>query len=125
MVKVKVHELRTKNKGDLLKQLTDLKQELLQLRVAAQTGGAASKLTKIKIVRKSVARVFTVLNQKEKTNLKKLYKNKTFKPLDLRSHKTRAQRKALQPHVLKLKTRKTERKLRAHPLKKYFVKLSE
>ena len=43
MGKLKVHELRTKNKGDLAKQLEELKTELAALRVAKVTGGAASK----------------------------------------------------------------------------------
>lgn len=37
-----------------------------QLRVAKVTGGAASKLAKIKVVRKDIARVLTVYNQKTK-----------------------------------------------------------
>ena len=47
MGKLKVHELRTKNKGDLTKQLEELKTELAALRVAKVTGGAASKLSKM------------------------------------------------------------------------------
>lgn len=39
---------------------------LLQLRVAKVTGGAANKLSKIKSVRKGVARVLTVYNQKQR-----------------------------------------------------------
>ena len=44
---MKAHEIRTKPKTELLKQLEDLKTELAQLRVAKQTGGAASKLCKM------------------------------------------------------------------------------
>ena len=47
MAKLKVHELRTKNKADLMKQLEELKTELAALRVAKVTGGAASKLSKM------------------------------------------------------------------------------
>jgi ribosomal protein L29 len=43
----KVHELRGKGKGDLMKTLDDLKQELAGLRVSKVTGGAASKLSKM------------------------------------------------------------------------------
>merc|ERR1712193_285850 len=67
MAKIKVHDLKKSSKQDLLKQLEDLKTELQQLRVAKVTGGAASKLAKIKVVRKSIARVNTVFN----TNVKK------------------------------------------------------
>jgi len=46
-VKVKAHELRQKNRDELLRQLEELKTELQQLRVAKVTGGAASKLSKM------------------------------------------------------------------------------
>merc|ERR1711963_94567 len=63
MVKVKAKELRGKKKEELMKQLHELKTELSQLRVAKVTGGAASKLSKIRTVRKSIARVLTVVHQ--------------------------------------------------------------
>merc|ERR1711990_355969 len=93
MVKVKAHELVGKNKSELLKKLNDLQEELAQLRVAKVTGGAASKLSKIKVVRKSIARVFTVINQTQKAQLRIYYKDKDLMPLDLRYKKTRAIRK--------------------------------
>lgn len=79
------------------KQLDDLKQELGTLRVAKVTGGAASKLSKIRVVRKSIARVLTVMHQTQKENLRKYYKSKRLKPTDLRKKKTRAMRRALTP----------------------------
>ena len=138
MGKLKVHELRTKNKGDLAKQLEELKTELAALRVAKVTGGAASKLSKMcaapprcaavaaaaegphgpsaegshgrsaaraparpdnrrgrrfsrapraprarsKVVRKSIARVLTVINQTQKQQLRIFYKDKVRDPLD-------------------------------------------
>ena len=42
----------------------------LQLRVAKVTGGAASKLAKIKVYRKDIARVLTVYNQKQKESVR-------------------------------------------------------
>uniref|UniRef100_A0AAZ3QWU1 Large ribosomal subunit protein uL29 n=1 Tax=Oncorhynchus tshawytscha TaxID=74940 RepID=A0AAZ3QWU1_ONCTS len=74
MGKIKARDLRGKKKEELLKQLDDLKVELSQLRVAKVTGGAASKLSKICVVRKSIARVLTVINQTQKENLRKFYK---------------------------------------------------
>merc|ERR1712215_542199 len=110
MAKVKAKELRGKKKEELLKQLHELKTELSQLRVAKVTGGAASKLSKIRTVRKSVARVHTVINQTQKENLRKFYHNKTFKPKDLRKKKTRAMRKALTKHEAGIKTAKQQHK---------------
>lgn len=105
-----------------LKQLDDLKVELSQLRVAKVTGGAASKLSKIRVVRKSIARVLTVINQTQKENLRKFYKGKKYKPLDLRPKKTRAMRRRLNKHEENLKTKKQQRKERLYPVRKYAIK---
>merc|ERR1712044_81177 len=118
----KCSELRNRKKEELLKQLDDLKNELSQLRVAKVTGGAASKLSKIRVVRKAIARVLTVINQTQKENLRKFYKGKKYKPKDLRYKKTRAMRKALTPYELSLKTAKQMRKDRLYPMRKYAVK---
>lgn len=40
-------------------------------------------------VRKAIARVLTVVNQKTRQNLRELYKGKKHLPLDLRVKKTR------------------------------------
>merc|ERR1711975_78006 len=90
MVRVKAHELRSKTSKELLKELDEMKTELSQLRVAKVAGGAASKLAKIKIVRKSIARINTVFNQNVKKTLRKEYSDKKYTPLDLRAKKTRA-----------------------------------
>ncbi|XP_074653538.1 large ribosomal subunit protein uL29-like [Tubulanus polymorphus] len=122
MSKVKAKELRGKKKEELLKQLDEHKQELANLRVAKVTGGAASKLSKIRVMRKSIARVYTVIHQTQKENLRKYYKNKKYKPKDLRKKLTRAMRKALSPHEKSLKTQKQLRKMRAFPMRKFAVK---
>merc|ERR1711955_95160 len=122
MGKVKAKELRGQKKEELLKQLYDLKTELASLRVSKVTGGAASKLSQIRAVRKSIARVLTVINQTQKENLRKFYKNKKFKPKDLRPKKTRALRRALTKYEKSLKTKKQQRKERLYPMRKYAVK---
>merc|ERR1711915_497596 len=115
-------ELRKMKKEELQKKLLELKQELSGLRVAKVTGGAASKLCKIRVVRKSIHRVHTFIGQKTKENLRKFYKGKKYKPLDLRPKKTRAIRKALSAHEKSLKTAKTLHALRSFPQRKYAVK---
>ena len=109
---------RTKN--DLIKQLAELKGDLLTLRVQKIAGGSAAKLTKMFVppfnftwdtemltvwrvriltssnaVRKSIARVLTVTNQKSRQHLREFYKKKKYLPLDLRPKKTRAIRRRL------------------------------
>ncbi|XDA70901.1 hypothetical protein R6Z07M_001238 [Ovis aries] len=118
--KIKARDLG--GKKELLKQLEELKVELSQLRMAKVTGGAASKLSKIRVVRKSIARVLTVINQTLKQNLRKFYQGKTYKPLDLRPKKTGAMCRWLSKHEENLKTKKQQRKERLYPLQKYAVK---
>jgi len=122
MGKVKTKDLRGKKKEDLLKQLDEQKTELSQLRVAKVTGGAASKLSKIRDVRKAIARVLTVINQTQKENLRKFYKNKKFKPKDLRPKKTRAIRRLLTKHEQSIKSMKQLHRERAFPMRKFAVK---
>ncbi|CAG8852832.1 18650_t:CDS:2, partial [Gigaspora margarita] len=103
---VKTYELRLKNKDGLLKQLDELKQELASLKVQKIAGGTAAKLTKLREVRKSIARVNTVISQTQREHVRKFYKerknipielrkSKKYLPLDLRPKKTRAIRRKL------------------------------
>eukprot|EP00474_Spongospora_subterranea_P008325 CRZ08783.1 hypothetical protein [Spongospora subterranea] len=119
MVKVKAHELRSKSKDELLKQLDELKNELAQLRVAKVSGGSASKLSKIKVVRKSIARVLTVFNQTQKDHLRKQHEGQKYKPIDLRVKATRSWRRKLTPSELSLKTARQAKRDSAFPIRKY------
>jgi len=120
--KVKTGQLWGKNKDDLMKQLDELKTELGQIRVQKISGGAASKLTKIHDLRKSIARVITVINANQRAQLRLFYKNKKYLPLDLRPKLTRALRRRLTKHEASLVTEK-QRKKRIHfPQRKYAVK---
>lgn len=103
-------------------QLKELKQELAGLRVAKVTGGAPNKLSKIKVVRKSIARVLTVVNQNQRAALKEAYAKKKYVPIDLRAKKTRAIRRRLTKHQAGAKTEKQAKKERAFPRRKYAVK---
>ncbi|TYI35097.1 hypothetical protein ES332_A03G052100v1 [Gossypium tomentosum] len=122
MAMIKVHELRDKSKTELLSQLKELKAELSLLRVAKVTGGAPNKLSKIKVVRLSIAQVLTVISQKQKAALREAYKKKKFLPLDLRPKKTRAIRRHLTKHQQSLKTEREKREM-YFPQRKYGIKV--
>lgn len=122
MTKVKTKDLRGKKKEELLKQLDDLKQELANLRVAKVTGGTASKLSKIRVFRKNIARVLTVIHQNQKENLRKFYLGKKHIPKDLRPKKTRAMRRLLSKKEQHIKTRKEARRLSKWPKRVFAVK---
>merc|ERR1712127_749564 len=99
MVRIKARELRGRKREELEQQLDLQKQELLQLRVSKVTGTNATKLSKIREVRKSIARILTVINQTQKKNL--------------RHKKTRAIRRALSTHEAGIKTAKQQARERA------------
>eukprot|EP00403_Amphidinium_massartii_P022623 CAMPEP_0178402106 /NCGR_PEP_ID=MMETSP0689_2-20121128/16664_1 /TAXON_ID=160604 /ORGANISM="Amphidinium massartii, Strain CS-259" /LENGTH=123 /DNA_ID=CAMNT_0020022983 /DNA_START=84 /DNA_END=455 /DNA_ORIENTATION=- len=123
MVKMKAHELRMKTSKELLKELEEQKGELAQLRVAKVSGGQASKLAKIRVVRKNVARILTVYNTKQKQEARKEWKDKKHIPLDLRPKKTRKIRRALKPEQLHAKTQRTKTRLANYPPRKYAVSM--
>merc|ERR1712167_134902 len=124
MTKVKCYELRkqSKSKADLTKQLDELKTELANLRVAKVTGGAASKLSKIKVVRKNIARVLTVINETQKGALRQHYAGLKYAPLDLRAKKTRAIRRRLTQHEAAQMTSRAAKRAALFPLRKFAVK---
>ena len=119
---VKAYELRGMQKEELLKTLKDHRKELSELHIAKVTDGAASKIAKIKSVRKNIARILTVHNQQQKDGLRKACAKSKYMPKDLRAKKTRAMRRALTKAERTKKTHKQKRMAAAFPKVKYAVK---
>ncbi|KKY19989.1 putative 60s ribosomal protein l35 [Phaeomoniella chlamydospora] len=120
--KVKTGSLWSKSKDDLKKQLDDAKTELGQLRVQKVAGGASSKLTRIHDLRKSIARILTVINANQRSALRAYYAKKKYTPLDLRAKKTRAIRRQLTKADASRVTEKQKKKQVHFPQRKYAVK---
>uniref|UniRef100_A0AC34QIM4 Large ribosomal subunit protein uL29 n=1 Tax=Panagrolaimus sp. JU765 TaxID=591449 RepID=A0AC34QIM4_9BILA len=120
--KLKARELREKKKDELQKTLDEQKNELANLRVAKVTGAQASKLSKIRVVRKNIARTLTVMNQLQKLNLRKYYQGRKYKPKDLRPKLTRALRRKLTKSELSRKTAKQLHRERKFPKRVYALK---
>mmetsp|Transcript_20882 Transcript_20882/g.26975 ORF Transcript_20882/g.26975 Transcript_20882/m.26975 type:complete len:122 (+) Transcript_20882:158-523(+) len=119
---VKAYELRSLSKDDLLKQLSEFRKELAGLHVAKVTDGTAAKVSKIKGVRKSIARVLTVHNQQQKEGIRKAMAGAKYLPKDLRAKKTRAMRRALTKEQKAHKTHKQRCTEAAFPKVKFCVK---
>ncbi|KAH9577645.1 Ribosomal protein L29/L35 [Trypanosoma melophagium] len=122
----KIRDLREKSKDDLLKQLTEFKKELSQLRVAQQLNSAGNRLGRIWLIRKSIARILTVLNQNERENLRKFYSDKKLrssKPKALREKLTRRRRLALKDNEKNRKTRRQLRMAHKYPKRVFAVKI--
>ena len=121
---LKIADARGKSKDDLLKNLKECKTELSQLRVAKQSQSAASKVAKIRVLRKNVARILTVLSQKERDVLKKLYAKKPkAMPKELRAKLTKSRRLGLSKSEKSRKTSRALKKASKYPLRKFAVKL--
>ncbi|XP_003740397.1 60S ribosomal protein L35 [Galendromus occidentalis] len=122
MTKLRAAELRGMKKEDLEKKLDELKSELSNLRNAKVTGANASKVAKIRMTRKNISRLLTIMTEVQRENLVKFYRNKKRVPLDLRLKRTRAQRRALTPYEQSIKSRKQRRREATYPRRKYAVK---
>ncbi|GMG52383.1 unnamed protein product [Ambrosiozyma monospora] len=119
MAGVKTYELRTKSKDQLQEQLVDLKKELAELKVQKLT---KPSLPKINTVRKSIARILTVINLQQRQSVRDFYKGKKYIPKDLRAKKTRAIRRQLTKHERNVKTVKAKKAAIAFPAKKFAIK---
>jgi len=120
--RVKTAQLWGKGKDDLLKQLKDMRQELIQLRTQKVAGGASAKLNRIHDVRKGIAKILTVVNASQRSQLRLFYKNKKHLPLDLRPKLTRAIRRRLTPKERSLKTDKQKKRETHFPQRRYAIK---
>ena len=136
-------EYRKKKNNELISDLKKLREELQKIRFNKQSGTAVSKLSKIKSLRKQIARVLTIIREntknevisklltKEKKEVKDdkeetittTIKNLKMKhiPLDLRPKKTRAMRRKLTKFENKLVTLKQLKRKLNFPKRKFAV----
>ena len=136
-------EYRKKNTTELLADLKKLREELQTIRFTKVTGTAVSKLSKIKPLRKQIARILTIIRENKKSEVisklltketkevvdgkestvSKTIKNLKMKhlPLDLRPKKTRAIRRKLTKFESKLLTLKLFKRKLSFPMRKFAV----
>ena len=74
-------------------------------------------------LRKSIARILTVIKANQRAQLRLFYKGKKYLPLDLRSKQTRAIRRRLTKHEASLITEKQRKKNIHFPQRKFAVKV--
>ncbi|KAK5012713.1 60S ribosomal protein L35, L29 [Cryomyces antarcticus] len=73
-------------------------------------------------VRKSIARVLTVINANQRSQLRLFYKGKKYLPLDLRPKQTRAMRRRLTTHEAGIVSEKQKKKQMHFPQRNFAVK---
>ena len=136
-------EFRKKNSAELAETLKKLRGDLQNIRFTKQSGTAVSKLSKIKSLRKQIARVLTIIRENKKEEIVKNLRTRVTKekkddkeeevkttiknlkmkhiPLDLRPKLTRAKRRRMTKFERKLVTlRQLKRKLN-FPTRKFAV----
>lgn len=75
-------------------------------------------------VRKSIARVLTIINANQRAQLRLFYNGKKYLPLDLRPKQTRAIRRRLSPEEAKIVSEKQKKRQRHFPQRNYAIKVS-
>mmetsp|Transcript_12229 Transcript_12229/g.13959 ORF Transcript_12229/g.13959 Transcript_12229/m.13959 type:complete len:122 (-) Transcript_12229:99-464(-) len=118
---VKASNLRKKTQKELEKDLDDFRKNLAELKFNKVSASHQMKVSKLRTVRKDIARVLTVLNTMKKDEARVKYAKSKYKPLDLRPKRTRALRRALSARQQKLKTLKLRKKLENFPQRKFAV----
>ena len=143
---VSAKEYRKKKNDELLNDLKKLREDLQKIRFTKGSGTAVAKLSKIKDLRKQIARVLTIIRENKKAEVVKNLRVKVTKkekedkegkeeeikttiknlkmkhiPLDLRPKLTRAMRRRMTKFERKLVTlRQLKRKLN-FPMRKFAV----
>ena len=73
---VSAKEYRKKNTQELLNELKKMREELQKIRFTKGSGPAVAKLSKIKELRKQIARVLTIIRENRKEEVVKTLKKK-------------------------------------------------
>lgn len=124
MVEKKVNQkIREGDAQTIRLNIEKLKDELRNLRNAKASSGSATKLAKIKGVRKNIARNLTALNQKERSRVAgSLHKHSGKRAIYLRSKLTRAIRRELTTHQKRKQIEKLRKKQTNFPQRKFGLK---
>ena len=143
---VSAKQYREKNSADLLNELKKLREELQKIRFTRSSGTAVAKLSKIKDLRKQIARILTIIRENKKAEVVKNLRVKVTKkekedkegkeeeikttiknlkmkhiPLDLRPKLTRAMRRRMTKFERKLVTLKQLKRKLNFPMRKFAV----
>merc|ERR1712110_400470 len=121
MERVKAHELRSKDEQACVEELQKHRKELASLRVSKVAAAPQVKLAKVRAVRKNIAKVLTVINEKRRSEARDAFGKKKYLPRDLRMKKTRAFRRRLTKFERTRTTLRAQKKADNSKLRKYAV----
>ncbi|MBW9221185.1 50S ribosomal protein L29 [Methanothermococcus sp. SCGC AD-155-M21] len=69
MAILKAHEIREMSISEMKEKLAELKRELMKENANKATGGSPTNIGNIKEIKRTIARIYTILNEKERKEL--------------------------------------------------------
>ena len=118
---VKASTLRKKTEDQLVKDLEEYRKNLAELKFNKVSASHQMKVSKLRTVRKDIARVLTTINTMRKDAAKEKYAKSKYKPMDLRPQKTRKLRRKMTKHQSKRTTLKERKRTENFPQRKFAV----
>ena len=118
---VKASVLRKKNEEQLNKDLEEFRKNLAELKFNKVSASQQMKVSKLRTVRKDIARVLTVLNTLKKDQAREQFAKAKYQPFDLRAKKTRKLRRKLTKNQRNLTTLKERKRAENFPQRKFAV----
>ena len=118
---VKASAMRKKTEEQLNKDLEEYRKNLAELKFNKVSASHQMKVSKLRTVRKDIARVLTTLNTMKKDAAKEKYAKAKYTPLDLRPQKTRALRRKMTKHQRTRTLLKTRKSQENFPQRKFAV----
>ena len=81
---MKIKEIRSMQKEDLNAKVAELKKELMKANAQVATGTTPKNAGQIKHMKKTIARIFTVLHQASRSSKQQPQERKDGKPLEVK-----------------------------------------
>ena len=118
---LKASAIKAMSQVDRQNKLKELKQELAKLRFEKVTGGAQNKVSRLRVCKKEIARLMTIINTERKEQLKKYYTQAKYIPKQLRVKGTKKERRQLTAAQKNRMTTKQAKMAKHFPQRKFFV----
>ena len=120
MSSLKAKAIREMTPVDRQEKLKELKNEMLQLRFGKSTGGA-QKVSRMRVCKKEIARLMTIINTERSQQLKKYFSQAKYVPKQLRFKGTKKERRQLTAAQKNRKTVSQAKKAVHFPMRKFYV----
>ena len=118
---LKAKAIREMNATERVNKLKELKAELAKLRFDKVTGGAQNKVSRLRVCKKEIARLMTIMNTERTAQLKKYYAQAKYLPKQLRHKGTKKERRQLTAAQKNRLTVRAAKKAQHFPMRRFYV----